>query len=122
MLIYATSLIMFCTANFMPAHFKSINFHQNKPKIDYFSKNTKFLSAGGSAPRPPKLPIADFWLRARIYSCFCTINFCATRILPDIGVASGGPGGPAPSHNRNASNDKLVRKKVIVASDFLGGL
>ena len=33
----------------------------------------------------------------------------------------GGQGARPPS-NRNASNDKFVRKKVIVASDFLDGL
>ena len=46
--------------------FESINFYQNKFKIELFlQNNTKFLSAGGSAPRPPKcpFPIADFWLR-----------------------------------------------------------
>ena len=36
--------------------FKSIIFNQNSPKIKlFFSKNAKFSSAGGSAPRPPYL-------------------------------------------------------------------
>ena len=79
------------------------------------------MTVGSSAPRPRKLSIADFWLRARVYSCFSTVNFFATKILPDIGVARGESKGPPPP-NCNASNDKFVRKKVIVASDFFVGL
>ena len=38
-------------------HFKSIILHQNIPKFKLFlQKNAKFLSAGRSAPRPPKQP------------------------------------------------------------------
>ena len=39
-------------------HFKSINFFQNRPKINLFllKKTEKSLRAEGSAPRPPKLP------------------------------------------------------------------
>ena len=36
--------------------FKSIIFNQNSPKIKLFlQKNAKFLSAGGSTPRPSRL-------------------------------------------------------------------
>ena len=36
-------------------HFKSIIFYQNSSKLKLFlQKNAKLLSAGGSAPRPPK--------------------------------------------------------------------
>ena len=39
--------------------FESINFHQNKLKIKLFLQtNTNFLSAEGSAPRPPKRPFS----------------------------------------------------------------
>ena len=52
--------------------FKSIIFYKNSSKIKLFlQKNAKFLSAWGSAPRPPKqpLPIANFWLRASLKVC-----------------------------------------------------
>ena len=36
--------------------FKNIIFYYNSPKLSYFcKKNAKFSSAGGSAPRPPRL-------------------------------------------------------------------
>ena len=51
--------------------FESINFYQNKLKINlYLQNNTTFLSAGDSAPTPRNapFPIADFWLRV----CYAT--------------------------------------------------
>ena len=46
---YAFALLIF-----MP-RFDNINFYQNRPRIRlFFQKNTKFLSAWGSAPRPPQ--------------------------------------------------------------------
>ena len=60
--IFAISLIIFALPISMP-RFKSIIFCQNSSKIKLFlHKNAKFLSAGGSAPRP----LANFWQRARV--------------------------------------------------------
>ena len=46
-------------------HFKSINFYQNRPKIDFFfAKNTKFLSARlrpqTTRTAPPLLQISGY--------------------------------------------------------------
>ena len=78
---HAFALLIFTPREFslMP-DFKSINFYQNKAKIIFAKKHKFFLSAGGSAPRPPMVPggeggaskppkqsltNVDFWLLAR---------------------------------------------------------
>ena len=49
------ALLIFMPPEFsLKPDFKSINFYQNKAKIKLFLQKKKiFLSAGGSAPRPP---------------------------------------------------------------------
>ena len=54
--------------------FESINFYQNKFKIELFlQNNANFLSAGSSARNAPYF-IADFWLRVR-YETYAAYTF-----------------------------------------------
>ena len=59
---------MLLLANFYTPHLKSINFHQNKPKIKLIlKKKYKIFDRWELHPQPPETappPSADFWLRA----------------------------------------------------------
>ena len=67
---------MFALPIFMP-RFKSINFHQNIPKISCFCKKMPNLFVLGAPPPGPQniALIANFWLRAWCFYC-CYVILC----------------------------------------------
>ena len=74
--------------------FKSIIFYQCSPKIKLFlKKNAKFLSAGGSAPRPPRQPPNREFLAAHLphFAMFIIIqggSFCFEQFFLHRSVAN----------------------------------
>ena len=75
--------------------FKSIIFYQYSPKIKLFlKKDTKFSSAGNSAPRPPKQP-PQLRISGYVPAALCTVynhmgfcSFCFEKFFLDRSVAN----------------------------------
>ena len=104
---------MFCKANFYASTFpKALIFIQIGPKLIIFAKKYKIFDRWELRPQTPKSPQCRF-LATRLSLIMFLHNFWATRILPNIGIAKGGPGSRPPPPNRNVSNNKLVRKRSL---------